>query len=348
MMQKKVFTLALAAGLTAPLAAFADANTTFYGKINVDVEAVKSDKVTTPATTATSLNRLQSNASRFGFKGNEDLGDGLQAVYQFEAQIDSVNDKNAKTPFNGVRNSQIGLKGDFGTVFAGNWDTPFKTAHNKLELFDNASVFTTNALVGVTGNGKSYVTRQNNVIQYWTPNISGFTGQASYALDSAKTATTNQTRLSLAGMYENDMLYGALGYETRADQTTVGKSDKALRLVGAFKFPDGQVGVTVERMTVATATADASQRNVELAGSYKIDKINLGAAFAKDGNYNGVSNTGAKQLTLRYGYNFSKLTELYVAYTSLSNNSGASYGFFPGAATGSKQTALGLGLIHSF
>jgi predicted porin len=87
---------------------------------------------------------------------------------------------------------------------------------------------------------------------------------------------------------------------------------------------------------------------VELAGSYKIDKINLGAAFAKDGNYNGVSNTGAKQLTLRYGYNFSKLTELYVAYTSLSNNSGASYGFFPGAATGSKQTALGLGLIHSF
>jgi predicted porin len=348
MMQKKVFTLALAAGLTAPLAAFADANTTFYGKINVDVESVKSDKVTTPATSATSLNRLQSNASRFGFKGSEDLGDGLQAVYQFEAQIDSVNDKNAKTPFNGVRNSQIGLKGDFGTVFAGNWDTPFKTAHNKLELFDNASVFTTNALVGVTGNGKSYVTRQNNVIQYWTPNISGFTGQASYALDSTKTATSNQTRLSLAGMYENDMLYAALAYENRADQTTPGQSDKATRLVGAYKFPSGQVGVTVERMTVATATADASQSNVELAGSYKIGNSNLGAAFAKDGNYNGVSNTGAKQLTLRYGYNFSKPTELYVAYTSISNDTAASYGFFPGAATGSKQTALGLGLIHSF
>ena len=153
MMQKNIFTLALVAGLAAPIVASADANTTFYGKINVDVESVKSDKVATPGTDATSMSRLQSNASRFGFKGSEDIADGLQAVYQFETQIDSVNDKNAKTPFNGVRNSQIGLKSGFGTVFAGNWDTPFKTSHNKLELFDNASVFTTNSLIGKTGNG---------------------------------------------------------------------------------------------------------------------------------------------------------------------------------------------------
>ena len=41
----------LATGLAAPLVALADnANITFYGKINVDVESVKSDIVTTPAT----------------------------------------------------------------------------------------------------------------------------------------------------------------------------------------------------------------------------------------------------------------------------------------------------------
>lgn len=348
MMHKKVFTLALAAGLAAPVAAFADANTTFYGKINVDVESVKSDKVAAPATDATSLSRVQSNASRFGFKGSEDLGNGLQAVYQFETQIDSVNDKNAKTPFNGVRNSQIGLKGDFGTVFAGNWDTPYKVVHNKIELFDNTTVFTAINLVGRTGNGKDYNTRQNNVIQYWTPNLSGFTGQASYALDSAKTATVNKTALSLAGMYENDMLYAGLGYESRGDQTVTGKSDKAARLVGAFKFADGQVGITVERMTTATVTADASQTNMELAGSYKIDNINLGASFAKNGNYNGVSNTGAKQISLRYGYNFSKLTEMYAAYTSLTNDTAANYGFYPTKAAGSKQSGLGFGMIHSF
>lgn len=34
-MQKNIFTLALVAGLAAPIVASADANTTFYGKINV-------------------------------------------------------------------------------------------------------------------------------------------------------------------------------------------------------------------------------------------------------------------------------------------------------------------------
>ncbi len=349
MMQKKVFILTLAAGLAAPLAALADnANFTFYGKINVDVESIKSDKVAA-ATTATGLNRLQSNASRFGFKGSEDLGDGLQAVYQFETQIDSVNDQNKKTPFNGVRNSQIGLKGDFGTVFAGNWDTPFKTVHNKIELFDNTTVFTALNLIGRTGNAKDFNTRQNNVIQYWTPNISGFTGQVSYALDSAKTATVNKTAMSLSGVYENDMLYAGLGYESRADQTTTTKSDSATRVVGAFKFPDGQVGITIERMSVANAlTTTATQSNMELAASYKIGSSNLGVSFAKNGNYNGVTNTGAKQLSLRYGHNFSKRTELYAAYTSLSNDTAAKYGFYTGSATGSKQSGLGLGMIHSF
>ena len=49
MMQKKVFTLALVAGLAAPLAAFADsANATFYGVLDADVEQVKTDKQELP------------------------------------------------------------------------------------------------------------------------------------------------------------------------------------------------------------------------------------------------------------------------------------------------------------
>jgi predicted porin len=357
-MQKKVIVAALAAAFALPGSALADdAALMFYGKINVDVESVKSDKVAAPATDATGLNRVQSNASRFGFKGSENLGGGLQTVYQFETQIDTVNDKNAKTPFNGVRNSQIGLKGGFGTIFAGNWDSPYKVAHNKIELFDNTTVFTTNALVGVTGNGKSYVTRQNNVIEYMSPNMGGLSVQAAYSMDSSKTATTNKTTTSVAGMYENDMLYAALAYETRSDQTTVGKSDNATRLVAALKFPNGLIGATLERMSVAnTASTTASQTNSELVGMYSIGMTNLGIAYAKNGDYNGVSNTGANQLSLRYGYSFTKATELYAAYTSISNGSATTgYGFNASAPTvsptrgvGAKQTGLGLGLIHSF
>ena len=348
-MNKYTFMFSLVAGLAAPLATLADsANFTFYGKINVDVESVKSDIVTTPAITPTSMTRVQSNASRFGFKGSEDLDEGLQAIYQFEVQIDSVNDKNANKPFSGVRNSRIGLEGDFGTLFVGNWDTPYKTVHKKIEAFDKTNVFSTTNLAGMTGNGKNYNTRQNNVIQYWTPNLSGFTGQVSYALDSGKTATSNKTALSLSTAYESDMLFAGLGYEKRADQTTVTQSDSAARLLGAFKFTNGQVGVMLERLSVAnTLTTTATQSNIELAGYYKIGRSNLGISYAKNDNYNGVPNTGAKQLSLRYGYNRSKRTELYAAYTLLRNDTAANYGFYPGSAPGSKQAALGIGMIHS-
>ena len=355
-MQKKLIVAAVAAAFALPVPALAD-SLMLYGKINVDVESVKSDKVANTAADASSLNRVQSNASRFGFKGSEDLGGGLKTVYQFETQIDTVNDKNAKTPFNGVRNSEIGLQGGFGTIFAGNWDSPYKVAHNKLELFDNTTVFTTNALVGVTGNGKSYVTRQNNVIEYMSPNMGGLTVQVAYSMDSGKTATQNKTTTSVAGMYENDMLYAALAYETRADQTTLGKSDSATRLVAAFKYPNGLIGVTLEKMSVAVSTGTtASQNNTELVGTYNTGPSSFGIAYAKDGDYNSVSDTGANQLSLRYGYSFTKATELYAAYTAISNgNATAVYGFnasaptvAPTRAVGAKQTGLGLGLIHSF
>ena len=349
-MKKIIFIFSLVGGLAMPLVALADnANITFYGKINVDVESVKSDIVAKPEITPTSMTRVQSNSSRFGFKGSEDLGEGLQAIYQFEAQIDSVDDENSKTPFNDVRNSRIGLKGNFGTLFAGNWDTPYKTVHKKIEVFDKTKVFSTTNLAGVSDTGKSYNTRQNNVIQYWTPNVSDFTGQVSYALDSEKTATINQTSISLSTAYESDRLFAGLGYEKRADQTTTTKSDSAARLLGAFMFTDGQVGLMLERMAVAnTLTTTATQRNIELAALYKISRNTLAVAYAKNGNYNGVPNTSAKQLALRYGYNHSKRTELYAAYTSLRNDTDADYGFYPKSATGSKQAALGFGMIHSF
>ena len=341
---------ALAAAIALPFPVLADtANITFYGRINVDVESVKSDKVATPATTATSLNRLQSNASRFGFKGSEDLGEGLQAIFQLEAQIDSVNDKNAKVPFNGVRNSQLGLKGSFGTIFAGNWDSPYKVVHSKTELFDNATVFSATQLAGQSGNGKNFNTRQNNAIQYWSPDFNGFAFKGSYGLDSAKTAADNKTALSLSGVYDKDMLHVGLGYERRLDQTTRTKHDTATRLLGAYKLPEGQVGIMLESLSIAdTLTTTAKQNNVELSATYKIGKKNLGAFLVKNGNYNNVANSGARQLTLRYGYSYSKRSELYAAYTSISNDTAANYGFFAGSAAGSTQTGLGLGMIHSF
>jgi predicted porin len=356
------------ANANAKPAAPATANTasgiTFYGRVNIDFESVKNDKVSA-VTTAKSANRVQSNASRFGLKGSEGLGDDLAAIWQLEIQVDPAN--GGGTPFNGTRNSNVGLKGGFGTAFVGTWDTPYKLAHNKIELFDNASIFSATNLIGRTGANNAantavtavnYNTRQSSVLQYWSPNLSGFQGMIAYSPDSGQTTTQNKTKLSLSGTYENDMLYGALAYENRPDQTTAAVADHATRLVGAYKFGGGLIGMAYERLSVGTAAATSeSQSNLELAGNYKLGNSNLGAFYVKNGNLGARANTGADMYTLRYGYNFSKRTELYGAYTRLSNDASANYSTLTataigtvGAAStnGSTQTGLGIGMIHLF
>lgn len=367
-MQKKLIALAVAAAFSAP--AFADnSNVTVYGMLNADIENVQNDK----AAGAKGANRVQTNASHFGVKGSEDLGDGLAAIWQLEAQFD-LNGAGGNAFGNLTRNSNIGLKGNFGTVFLGNWDTPYKVTHNKTELFGNASAFTATSMIGRTGantlatavvagvttnTNVNYVTRQASDIQYWTPNLNGFEGRISYAPDSTQTTAVKKNKISMSGSYENDMAYAALGYENRPGQTQATVTDTATRLVGAFKFTDGQVGLAYERLAVGTAAATTStQNNWELSGKYKFGNSNLGAAYVQNGNLGALASTGANMTTLRYGYNFSKRTEMYAAYATMKNQAAANYSLLGGTANtigavsagtaGSKQSAFGLGLQHSF
>jgi len=360
--------------LSVPALALADtSNITFYGVFHVNVESVKNDKALL-TTNATSLNRVVSNASRFGFKGSEDLGDDLKAIFQLEAEFDLTNSNG--TPFAKTRNSNVGLKGNFGTVFYGNWDTPYKEAHTKVELFGNTHIASAINVTGRTAyntasttaasSTASFNTRQKNVIQYWTPDYNGFQARLAYAPDNTKkgaiAAGGDKSVWSMSATYENDLFYGAYGYEAHRDalSTAANLTDSANRLVGAYKFKDGLIGLTLKRLSVATAagsTTTASRNGWELSGKYKFGTSNVGTFYARAGDLGGVANTGASQYSLRYGYNFSKRTEVYGFYTQLSNDTAAAYNFTAGTAVtsaagaaglGAKLSGYGLGLIHTF
>ena len=344
-MQKKLIALAIATAFSAP--AFADnANVTFYGKAFLTLDSINSNQ-----TGAVSKMRVNSNASRFGVKGGEDVGEGLKAIYQFEVQMDG--DGSGKNGLgNGTRNSAVGLSGDFGSLTFGNWDTPYKVTHNKIELFDNTTVFSATNLIGkasATG-GINYVTRLANMVQYVSPSLGGVKIAAMYAPDEAKTSTTNKTVLSLSATYDQDAIFAAFGYDSRPDLTTTGQTDNAMRFVGRYSFGDAWLGATVERIKVnSSATASYTQSNMELVGSVKLGVSNVALSYAKAGKTD-VSNTGCSQVSLRLGYDFSKRTEAFAAYTSLKNDSAATYNAIYGSSTaaGATETAIGFGLIHSF
>src|SRR4051812_40696576 len=98
----------LASSMLYVQAAQAQTSVTVYGRLNVDMESINFSNPTGGA--SANLNRISSNSSRLGFRGNEDLGGGLLAIFQIES---SVNPDSGSGTFAG-RDTYVGLQSGWG------------------------------------------------------------------------------------------------------------------------------------------------------------------------------------------------------------------------------------------
>ncbi|MGZ5227284.1 MAG: porin, partial [Burkholderiales bacterium] len=130
-MQKKVIAAAIAGAFAAPVVASAadgagSSTVQVFGTVYVEYSVYVDQGRNAGAGVQpdrTKADFLQTPGSEIGFKGEERLGGGLSAWYQCTSTADPRGQSQ-----NGFcsRNSALGLKGAFGNVFIGNWDTPFK------------------------------------------------------------------------------------------------------------------------------------------------------------------------------------------------------------------------------
>ena len=345
-MQKKLITLAVAAAFSAPalagtISTGSTADITVYGKVFMTV-----DQFDDGNSTHASVTRFNTNSSRLGIKGSEEIGDGLKALFQYEVAVDA--DGQTGNGFGRAsRNSGAGLQGGFGKVIVGTWDSPYKVVHNKIELFDNDTEWTALKVIG-NSNGKNYNTRQKNMLQYWTPVMGGVQAAVMYSPDEVKnnalaTPPVNQgnkniVSASLAYKMDNIDVSGA--YERRNDQTTVGKTDSAFRVAGKYTLGDVWVGGIVESIkSNKSAAVSKTATNWELVGEYKIDKNRVALSYAQGGSTatGGAAKNDVSQITAKYAYGFSKRTDVFAAYMVRDLN-----------ATNTKANAIGVGIIHAF
>lgn len=139
-MNKKLIALAVAAGMAAPMAA--NAAPTVYGHLQAEYTSYDNG-----GNTADQDQIDDNKRGRLGVKGNEDLGNGLQAIYKFEFQVETT-EGNVD---DGDRNSYVGLKGGFGSVKLGALKSPYK-------YFGGVKhdAFVTTAMQARDGNGGMY------------------------------------------------------------------------------------------------------------------------------------------------------------------------------------------------
>jgi predicted porin len=173
-----------------------------------------------------------SRSSRIGVKGSEDLGNGLKAIYQIEFNVDIANENRDTFIANGnrgsgvsMRNSFVGLAGNFGTFLVGRHDTPLKISTGKLDLFSD-TLADYNHTVGFDD------VRADNAIAYISPSFSGFSfagalipsGGASPLGYYNSNNDSIGSAWSLAAIYNNGPFYASVAYENLTDDHWVGNS----------------------------------------------------------------------------------------------------------------------------
>ena len=142
---------------------------------------------------------LVSNASRLGLKDSIDLRDTLKFVYQVEYEIDPVEGKADESKGRTLkqRNTFVGFKGAYGTLFLGKHDTAFKRSSSKIDLFNDLAGDIKNILHGEN--------RMEDFIGYTTPLFS-----------ESLSATFNAMRggESISGRDIGDSMTFSLNYKT--------------------------------------------------------------------------------------------------------------------------------------
>jgi predicted porin len=250
---------------------------------------------------------VQTPGSAVGFKGQEQLGGGLSAWFQCETTADP---RGLSQEGWCSRNSAVGLKGGFGNVYMGKWDTPFKRSFvGQVGVADTglggyafilAGNSTGTGLIGGQGASQAatriaFKRRESGLFTYESPNFGGFTVLAAYSAANATSvvnATTNEKpRLgSIAGTYSNGPLNIALAYEKHwnigSGSTGTGDDDKGWTIGASYNF-GGRflVGAQYTDMKFELAGSSPKKKTFFLGGDWNFagpHHVTGGFAWADD------------------------------------------------------------------
>lgn len=353
-MKKTLIALALF-GATASIA-HAQSNVQVYGLI--DTGFIKESGVDT---------RMGHNyESNLGFKGYEDLGNGLKATFDLARRM-NINDGSKSSNYDAddvihkrsadwKMASNVGLSSNqWGSVRFGRMMSP---AFEQFYPLDPFKVYSVGASLSAFSLQFSDII--SNSVRYDSPSFNGFNFNLTYSLGSD---TASETYYKDNG---NDGFSVTLNYDQKplkliSTFSRLADTDRSYtwNVGGAYTFGPATMSLTYEqsrtkagaadRVTSSLLTDDTKQQ-VAMAGL----EYQVGAGIVKASyNYAKLDSSGldghVNKYALGYTYNLSKRTALYgmVAYVDSSNDLlGALYTC--GRAMESSATGVQFGVQHFF
>jgi len=330
-------------------------NVTVYGTLDAGVASVHGSD---SAGTVTSVESGQQSYSRFGFKGSEDLGSGLKALFLLEEGIQinngtsGLNTLGSNGPMeqnNSMFGSQayIGLAGNFGSVKLGRQLTPLYEAYGSIDPFVNGFAANINNFFGTDAHNMSNYQRMSNAAVYETPdNLYGLKGSVAYGFGGVAGDTSAQSQVGVSLGYLNGPFTLSYAYHhANNEQSGVpGATSEA--------FKTNFVGAAYD-FNVVKVHAAFDQN--EQGSTFKTQDYLLGAtvpfgAHAIFADYTHKNNkridrADANQYAVGYTYNLSKRTNFYAAYTYVKNQETST---IDTEVAGNSVGTVQAGIRHSF
>jgi len=361
---KKLTLAAIFAGSFAAVTAHAQSNVTIYGIVDAGIVRETGGA----AGDVTKVTSGIGSQSRIGFRGVEDLGGDLSAIFTLESgvKIDDGTLDSTNTLFN--RQAFVGLKSKtLGTLTVGRQYNPLYNAMSQV-----ADPFG----AGYAGSIKNLFpaggvnTRVSNAIVYQTPSFSGFTVDGLYALGEQAGDNTAGRLFSVGLAYTGNGLNVRLVHSNRNNDTAatgttaaVNRDDgkntllaanydfKVVKLFAAYEWDKGPNSAPIPvanayGLKVApTASTDSNDALIGLTAP-----LGNGTVMASYMNKNDKTrfNQDAHQWAVGYSYALSKRTSAYTAYAKIKNKNGAGYTVGNNNEAGSGDAAFNLGLRHTF
>jgi len=298
-MKQKILSLAIiAASLNATTVLAADPKV--YGKANLSLNLTDVE--------GTDTTKLNSNASRFGIKGSFDATDSIKAIYKFEYETFIDDGDDGKTGSNSEfkqRNIYAGFQGNFGTIIAGNHDTPTKLAQGKVDRFNDL----------VLGDIKNVIQGENrskNIIMYTTPKMNGLAATVAF-VPSEKENGDVSDGISAAITYKADGYSFTVAHDN--GETIDSSVESLTRLVGEYKGDGFKLGALYQ-------VADEGSNDEDgfvLSGEYKLSNgLILKGQFAQ-------SDDETKEITqtaVGVDYKLGKKSKIFSYYAKVEADDG--------------------------
>lgn len=354
-MKKTLITLAVLAAATG--VAQAQSSVVIYGTVDAGFVSERGG-------VNGNVNKLDSgvaSASRLGFKGTEDLGSGLSALFLLESgfSVDNGQQDVAGSIFN--RQAYVGLSSKTtGTLTLGRQYTPWYNTLSKV-----ADPFA----AGYAGTAKNLFpanTRTSNTVLYTSPNVNGFDGDVAYTFGENSASNKIGRKIGASVGYSNGPLNARLAYNNVSNDSATKETGSGSNWLAAanYDFAVAKAYVAygvnkgaqsanlnngnVQNYNYTPAVLSTDSNNILVGATVPVGPAGTVMASFIRTNDKDAANADADQWALGYSYALSKRTSTYASYAKIKNKNGANYTVGNNSNVGTGDKAFNVGVRHSF